>query len=111
MYRLRVQTNDVGFDQQNPVWGANTFVIARTIKSVYLRLEVDGNSYPKPESTDQSPQRDWRWTFLSGIQTNFTINNQWTWNVQMLYNFDHKVKDGFPERLMMRVGVLYKLPR
>ncbi|MBL7852825.1 MAG: hypothetical protein JNL17_00390 [Cyclobacteriaceae bacterium] len=31
-----------------------------------------------------------------------------TGNVQMLYNFDRKITDGFPEFLVLRVGVQYK---
>ncbi len=109
MYRLRVQTNNFGFDQQNPVWGINTFVVAKTFKSVYLRLEVDGNSYPVSSTTETPSYRDWRWSFLSGIQTNFAMGKQWSGNVQMLYNFDSQLKDGFPERLALRLGVQYRL--
>lgn len=107
MYRLRVQTSPFGFDQTNPVWGMTTFVIAKTFKSVFIRVEMDGTSIPKTGGTDNSLYRDWRWSFLSGIQTNFRIASQWTGNVQMLYNFDSSLKDKFPEQLVMRLGVQY----
>ncbi len=51
----------------------------------------------------------WRWSFYTGIQTNFKISKKWTGNVQMLYNFDSSLKDGFPEKMAARVGVQYNL--
>lgn len=110
IYRVRVNTKDFTFDQHDPVWGMSAFTVVRTFKFIFLRFEMDGNSFPKTASPDQSSYRDWRWTFHSGIQTNFKLGKQWTGNIQMLYNFDSSLKDGFPERLAMRAGVQYKLP-
>ncbi|MBL7851123.1 MAG: hypothetical protein JNN04_09490 [Cyclobacteriaceae bacterium] len=110
LYRVRVNTREFSFSQQNPVWGWNTFVVVKTFKSVFLRVEMDGTSYSRTR-TDNASYRDWRWSFLSGIQTNFRIATQWTGNVQMLYNFDNQLKDGFPEKLSVRLGVQYKLGR
>lgn len=110
MYRVRVKTKEFGFDQKNPVWGTSAFLVAKTFKSLFVRVEVDGNSYPK-STIEQPSYRDWRWSFLSGVQTNFRISPQWSGNVQMLYNFDSSLKDGFPERLALRFGVQYKLPK
>ncbi len=108
-YRVRTMTRDFGFDQHDPVWGLNTFLIFKTFKSTFLRVEMDGNSYTKQSTTDGAAYRDWRWVFWSGIQTNYKISKQWTGNVQMLYGFDKNLKDGFPERLTLRFGVQYKL--
>jgi len=44
-----------------------------------------------------------------GIQTNFKLSKRLIGNVQMLYNFDSSLKDGFPEKLTARVGVQYAL--
>ncbi len=110
LYRLRVNTREFSFNQQNPVWGWNTFVVAKTFKSVFLRVEMDGTSYTRTR-TDNATYRDWRWSFLSGIQTNFRIATQWSGNVQMLYNFDSQLKDGFAEKLYVRLGVQYKWER
>lgn len=109
MYRLRVHTSPFAFDQKNPVWGMSTFVVVKTFKSVFIRVETDGTSIPKTGGADNALYRDWRWSFLSGVQTNFRIATQWTGNVQMLYNFDSALKDKFPEQLVIRVGVQYKL--
>lgn len=109
IYRVRINTSEVSLDQHNPVWGMATFAVIKTFKSIFVRLEVDGNSFPKPGAQDQQSYRDWRWSFHSGIQTNFKLGKQWTGNVQMLYNFDSSLKDGFPEKLAMRMGVQYKL--
>jgi hypothetical protein len=107
IYRLRVNSEPLGFDQRNPVWGTSAFVLLKTFKAVHLRCEVDGNSFPVSGSADRTSYRDWRWSFHAGIQTNFKLGKRWTGNVQMLYNFDSSLKDGFPEKLSARVGVLY----
>lgn len=111
IYRVRLNTKDFSFDQRDPVWGTSMFVVAKTFKAVHLRFEVDGNSYPISTPPDQPPTRDWRWSFHSGIQTNFKLGKQWTGNIQMLYNFEANLKDGFPEKLTLRAGVQYKLKR
>ena len=111
IYRVRLNTEDIQFDQRNPVWGTSMFALVKTFKSVHLRFEVDGNSFPQSGPPDQPATRDWRWTFHSGIQTNFILGKQWTGNVQMLYNFDSSLKDGFPEKLALRAGVQYKIAR
>ncbi len=107
LYRLRLFTRDFTFDQQHPVWGVNTFVVVKTYKAIFFRVEADANSYPS--YAGDVIGRHWRWSFLSGVQTNFKISNRVSGNVQMLYNFDASLKDGFPERLSVRVGVQYRL--
>jgi len=109
IYRVRIVQKPFGFDQREPVWGMNTFVVVKTFKAVFLRLEVDGNSFPVSGSFERPSYRDWRWSFYSGIQTNFKISKRLIGNAQMMYGFDKSLKDGFPERLQARVGVQYKL--
>ncbi len=111
IYRLRVPTNPFGFDQQQPVWGVAIFMVVKTFRSVFIRLETDGTSHVKQNAAEQSSYRDWRWSFHTGIQTNFKISKRVTGNVQALYNFDSSLKDGFPERLTARLGVQYKLKK
>ncbi len=110
IYRVKMNTKSFTFDQRDPVWGLSTFVVVKTFKSVFMRFEVDGNSFPRVASPDLSSYRDWKWSFLSGIQTNYKISKNWNGNVQMLYNFDSSLKDGFPEKLTLRFGVQYRLP-
>jgi hypothetical protein len=109
VYRVRVNTSTGEFYQHNPVWGITSFAVVKTFRSIMLRFEMDGNSYPKTALPDQTLYRDWRWTFHSGIQSNFKLGKQWTGIVQLLYNFDNNLKDGFPEKLTMRAGVQYRL--
>jgi len=111
IYRVRVNTTNSTFDQRDPVWGISTFAVVRTFKSIFLRFEMDGNSFPKSSLPDQSAYRDWRWSFHSGIQSNFKLSKRLIGNVQMLYNFDSSLKDGFPEKLTARAGVQYRWPR
>lgn len=109
IYRIRVIQKPFGFDQHDPVWGMTSFVIVKTFKSVFIRVEMDGNSFPVNGSSDHPAYRDWRWSFYSGIQTNFKLSKRLIGNVQMLYSFDYSLKDKFPEQLRARVGVQYKL--
>jgi hypothetical protein len=109
IYQLRVTTRDhITLSQSHPVYGFSTFAVVKTFKAIFLRFEVDGNSVPKGGTPEMPLYRDWRWSFHSGIQTNFKIGKRWTGNVQMLYNFERNLKDGFPERLAMRMGVQYR---
>lgn len=109
IYRLRIIQKPFGFDQREPVWGMNSFVVVKTFKAVFLRFEVDGNSFPVSASFERPSYRDWRWSLYSGIQTNFKISKRLIGNAQMMYGFDKSLKDGFPERLQARVGMQYKL--
>ncbi len=108
-YRLSIDSDPLGLKQQNATWGLHFFTMVKTFKSVHLRLEMDGNSLFKSETADHPAYRDWRWTFHTGIQTNFKLGKHWAGNVQMLYNFDSSLKDGFPEKLSPRIGVQYLL--
>ena len=110
LYRLRVVKTDWSLDQSHPVWGANVFGLAKIVKAISLRIELDGSSHAKQANVDGSTYRDWRWTFLTGIQSNFKISKSFTGNIQMLYNFDKSLKDVFPDRLLLRIGVQYRLP-
>jgi hypothetical protein len=103
IYRLRESTKTWQFDQANPVWGFNMFGTFKTFKAVRFRLEADAASYPKFGGADE------RWTMLMGMQTEFKVSQHFTGNVQMLYNFDKSLTAGFPEQLVLRFGVQYKL--
>lgn len=109
IYQVRLNHKDFGTNQYRPVWGMATFVVLKTFKSTFLRVELDGNSYPGHTQTDNSNYRDWRWTTWAGVQTNFKLGKQWVGIVQMMYGFDKTLKDAFPERLTLRFGVQYKL--
>lgn len=109
MYRVKGVKTDLSVDQYRPVWGTSMFAVVKTFKAIYLRMETDATSYPVITATDGAPYRDWRWTFLSGIQTNFKLSRQLSGNLQMLYAFDKSLKDVFPDRLSLRFGIQYKL--
>jgi hypothetical protein len=109
IYRLRESTKTWQFDQANPIWGFNMFGTFKTFKSVRFRLETDAASYPKYGSTDEPVERKWRWTCLIGFQTEFELGQHFKGNVQMLYNFEKSLTAGFPEQLVLRFGIQYKL--
>jgi len=110
IYRVREVKSSWSLDQRNPAWGFAGFGIFKTFKSTYFRVEVDANSRIKSVGQDAPPEHEWRWSFLAGTQTNFNISKSVTGNIQVLFNFDKKLKDVFPEALTMRFGVQYKLP-
>lgn len=105
VYRVRVSSNPFGFDQRNPVWGFSLFAVVKTFKSIFIRLETDVTDHFKQGTTEQPSYHDWMWNFYTGVQTNFKLSRRLSGNVQMLYSFDSSLKDGFPEKLLARVGV------
>jgi hypothetical protein len=108
LYRVHINTKSVAVDQRQPVWGLTGFTTFKLFKSTHFRLETDAVSSMTPSgSNDGTLQRSWRWQIITGIQNNFKISKSVTGNVQMLYNFDKSLKDGFPERLMGRMGVAF----
>ena len=109
IYRVRALTNTYTLSQDKSTWGLASFVILRTFKKTYFRIEVDGNSYSRTGTLENPSTRDWRWTFLAGVQSNYKISKSFTGNVQALFNFDNSLKDKFPEAITVRVGVQYKL--
>lgn len=109
IYRLRESTKTWQFDQANPVWGFNMFGTFKLFKSVRLRVETDAASYPKFGGVGEPIERKWRWTWLAGVQTEFKISQHFTGNVQMLHNFDKSLTAGFPEQLVPRFGIQYRL--
>ncbi|HWA34657.1 MAG TPA: hypothetical protein VG737_11030 [Cyclobacteriaceae bacterium] len=112
LYRVHINTKNVAFDQASPVWGLTAFTTFKLFKSTLFRLETDAVNSPLPKSSADAPaDRTWRWQLIMGIQNNFKISKTVTGNMQMLYNFDKNLKDGFPERLMVRVGVSFNLKK
>ncbi len=110
LYRVHINTKSVTMDQSAPVWGLMAFTTFKMFKSTFFRLETDAVNSPVPKQSADAPvERDWRWQLIMGIQNNFKISRSVTGNMQMLYNFDKNLKDGFPERLMLRVGVSFNL--
>jgi hypothetical protein len=106
LYRVHINTKNVALDQSSPVWGLTAFTTFKLFKSTSFRLETDAVNSPVPKSSADAPaERNWRWQMIMGVQNNFKISKAVTGNMQMLYNFDKSLKDGFPERLMVRVGV------
>ena len=112
IYRVTEIKKNWGFDQRNPMWGLTSFTTLRLFKSTRFRAELDASSNPLPQNNSEKPvERVWRWQFVAGIQNNFKISKSLHGNVQLLYNFDKKLKDAFPERLLVRVGIQYKLSK
>jgi hypothetical protein len=108
-YRLKWNTKKKSFEQRDPAWGFNLFGTFKTYKSVRMRVEADAFNTSRTGSVGESTQRQWRWTWLLGMQTNFNVSKNCTGSVQMLYNFDKAITAGFPEQLVLRVGIQWKL--
>ncbi len=94
------------------MWGLASFSTVRLFKSTRFRAELNTTSNPAPiNSVEDHGGRVWRWQFFVGVQNNFKISNSIAANVQLLYNFDKKLKDAFPERLSVRIGIQYKFQK
>ncbi len=78
IYRIREVKATWQLDQKNPVWGFSGFSTFKLSKGIRWRLEADAASYAlQSANSEQAPIRIWRWTWLTGIQTNFNISNRW----------------------------------
>lgn len=108
-YRLVWLERSSSFQQKNPAWGFNMFGTFKTFKSVFMRLEVDAFSTARFGGVGEPVKRDWQWAWYLGAQTSYNISKNCKGNVQMLYNFQKRITDSFPEQLAIRVGVQWKL--
>ena len=112
IYRVTWMNKTSSVDQHNPVWGLASFSTVRLFKSTRFRAELNTTSNPLPiNKVEDHVGRAWRWQFFAGIQNNFKISKSIDANVQLLYNFDKKLKDAFPEKLSVRIGIQYKLAK
>lgn len=74
-----------------------------------MRLEADAFSTARFGGVGEPVKRDWPWAWYLGAQTSYNILKNCKGNVQMLYNFQKRITDSFPEQLVIRVGVQCKL--
>ncbi|MFM8914518.1 MAG: hypothetical protein ACKOE6_16605, partial [Flammeovirgaceae bacterium] len=108
-YRLVWLERSSSFQQENPAWGFNMYGTFKTLKSVFMRLEADAFSTARFGGVGEPVKREWQWAWYLGAQTSYKISKNCQGNVQMLYNFQKRITDSFPEQLVIRVGVQWKL--
>lgn len=108
-YRVVWLDRSSSVQQKNPAWGFNMFGTFKTYKSVLMRLEADAFSTARFGGVGESVKREWQWNWYLGAQTSYNISKNCKGNVQMLYNFQKRITDSFPEQLVIRVGVQWKL--
>lgn len=109
IYRVREVKDSWRLDQQRPVWGFSGFGTFKIKQAVRWRLEADATSHPETSgATEDTGARNWKWAWFTGVQTNFSVTGRFTGQVQMLYSFERKLKAGFPDFLVMRVGLQYR---
>ncbi len=104
IYHFNINTKNISAGKApNDTWGLSAFTVVKTFKNVFMRFEAGGTRHRQDLTTL------WRMTYLSGIQTVFPISSRIQGNMQMLYSFDHKLKDSFPDRLVIRIGAGFLL--
>jgi hypothetical protein len=109
IYRVREVKDSWRLDQKQPVWGFSGFTTFKIKNTVRWRLEANATSHPESAgAADEAALRSWRWAWFTGIQTGFNVTGRMTGQVQMLYNFERKLTAGFPDFLVMRVGLQYR---
>jgi hypothetical protein len=108
-YRVVWLDRSSSFQQKNPAWGFNMFGTFKTYKSVLMRLEADAFSTARFGGAGEPMKREWQWNWYLGAQTSYTISKNCKGNVQMLYNFQKRLTDSFPEQLVIRIGVQWTL--
>jgi hypothetical protein len=95
-----------------PQWGVTSFATFKLAKSFHWRVEANAIHTTYKNMNPEIPARhEWKYSALMGVQNVFKINNFFSANTQMLYNFQHKFIHSIPERLILRFGVEYTLPK
>ncbi len=74
-----------------------------------MRLEADAFSTARFGGVGEPVKREWQWNWYLGAQTSYNISKNCQGNVQMLYNFQKRITDSFPEQLVIRIGFQWKL--
>jgi hypothetical protein len=96
------------FVQRGAQWGGIAFATFKTVKTIHVRVETDAVNIPALKNADVAG-RIWQWRYLAGLHKEFTVSHRWKGNVQLLYNFRNRLKDGVPEKVEVRFGVAYRL--
>lgn len=95
-----------------PQWGVTSFATFKMAKSFHWRVEGNAISTAYKNVNPEIPTRqEWKYSALMGVQNVFKISNSLSANAQMLYNFKYKFIHSIPERLVVRFGVEYTLPK
>lgn len=111
-YRLREEKKDWTLDRSQPQWGAMGFTTFRVVKSFHWRLEMDAIKTMYPLAATEAPMLEqWRWQPYMGVQNIFKISKSFSASSQILYDFNHRLIHSIPQRLVLRFGVEYKIPR
>lgn len=94
--------------QRDVQWSGVGFITFRALKSAQVRIEADSINMPTLIGIE-CQSRTWQWRYLAGIEKGFSISHRWKGNVQLLYNFRNRLKDGVPEKAEVRFGVAYRV--
>lgn len=98
--------------ETNQQTGLTVFTVFKMVKSFHLRLEGDAVRTAYRSAANELPNAvHWRWTTLTGVQNVFKISNSISANSQLLYDFRHKFIHSVPERLVLRFGIEYTIPK
>ncbi|MBX2966854.1 MAG: hypothetical protein KF845_11960 [Cyclobacteriaceae bacterium] len=101
------------FDQDMFIYGPRSYGEFRIKKGFSGRLEIETMNTPVriPPSQDFAT-REWVWSSMAGLKKEYRISKSLRGNTQVLYNlFNPKYKSPYTDRLNMRIGIEYKIPK
>ncbi len=95
------------------IYGPRSYGEFRIKKGFSGRLEVEVMNTPIriPPSQDFATE-EWVWSAMAGLKKEYRISKSLRGNAQILYNlFNPHYKSPYTERLNMRIGIEYKIPK
>lgn len=95
------------------IYGIRSFGEFHIKKGFSARLEIESMNTPVrvPPKQDYT-HREWVWGAMAGIKKDYRISKSLRGNAQVLYNlFDPKYKSPYTDRMNMRIGLEYKMPK
>ncbi|HRK55689.1 MAG TPA: hypothetical protein PK185_17370 [Cyclobacteriaceae bacterium] len=112
-HRIAFNFDKGEFNPDMYIYGPRSYGEFRIKKGFSGRLEVEVMNTPVrvPPSQDFATQ-EWIWSAMAGLKKEYRISKSLRGNAQVLYNlFNPHYKSPYTDRLNMRIGVEYKIPK
>jgi hypothetical protein len=112
-YRIAFNFDKGEFNPDMYIYGPRSYGEFRIKKGFSGRLEVEVMNTPVrvPPSQDFATQ-EWVWGAMAGLKKEYRISKSLRGNAQVLYNlFNPHYKSPYTDRLNMRIGVEYAIPK
>ena len=111
--RIAYDFNTGKFNSSAKVYGLRSYGEYRLNKGILPRLELECLNTPIRNLPDQTyTTREWVWSAMAGLKKEYEISKSLRGNAQVLYNmFDPEHRSPYLDRLNVRMGVEYSIPK